>query len=258
MSISLRRVSVAYGDHLVIDALDIDVPTNEWLGVLGPNGSGKTTLLKAIAGLISCTGSIVIDTSRQADLSRRSLAQRVAYVAQDPVIPPGISVLEYVLLGRTPHLPYLGSEGKEDLEAAGLAMEMLKLGPFSVRYLDDLSGGERQRAVLARALAQAPSVLLLDEPTSALDIGHRQQALELIGSVRTERPMTIVAAMHDLTLAGQFADRLVLLADRGIVAEGDAATVLTAANIRRFYDANVEVLALDGGVVVVPVRSPPD
>jgi iron complex transport system ATP-binding protein len=256
MSVATRGLSVSYGSNVVIDDLDLSVPTNEWLGVLGPNGAGKSTLLKAIAGLVESKGSITVDGATHAELGRKPLARRVAFVAQDPVIPPGISVTEYVLLGRTPHLSYLGSEGKEDIEAARLAMEMLRLVSLSDRHLDDLSGGERQRAALARALAQTPSVLLLDEPTSALDVGHRQQALELIGSIRKERPMTIVAAMHDLTLAGQFADRLVLLADGVIEADGHAAEVLTVANIQHFFDANVEVIAVAGCVAVVPVRNP--
>lgn len=255
MSVTLQQLSVSYGSHLVVDDLKLSVGTNQWLGVLGPNGCGKTTLLKAIAGLIASSGSIKIDGLSKAELGRKSLAQRVAFVAQDPVIPTGMTITEYVLLGRTPHLPYLGSEGKEDIEAARATLEMLHLLPLANRYLDDVSGGERQRAVLARALAQAPSVLLLDEPTSALDIGHRQQALELIGSIRLERPMTIIAAMHDLTLAGQFTDRLVLLSDGRVQADGGAAEVLTAANIQQFYDATVEVIAVEGGVVVVPVRS---
>ncbi len=256
MSVTTHGLKVAYGSNVVIDDLDLAVSTNEWLGVLGPNGSGKTTLLKAIAGLVGSNGSITVDGSTHRELGRKSLARRVAFVAQDPVIPTGISVVEYVLLGRTPHLSYLGSEGKDDIEVARSVMETLFLLPFANRYLDDLSGGERQRAVLARALAQAPSVLLLDEPTSALDIGHRQRALELIGSIREERPMTILAAMHDLTLAGQFTDRLVLLAEGAIAADGTAVEVLTAANIARFYDATVEVIRVDGGIVVVPVRGP--
>lgn len=254
MSVALRDLSVAYGSHVVIGGLNLSIDTNEWLGVLGPNGAGKSTLLKAIAGLVASSGSIEIDGLPQSSLGRKLLARRVAFVAQDPVIPIGMTITEYVLLGRTPHLPYLGSEGKEDLEAARVAMEMLQLLDLADRYLDDVSGGERQRAVLARALAQAPDVLLLDEPTSALDIGHRQHALELIGSIRTGRPMTIITAMHDLTLAGLFADRLVLLAEGRVRADGKAAEVLIADNIRRFFDAAVEVIAVDGGLAVVPIR----
>ena len=259
MSLSATMISVTYGgDTRVLDEVSVRVDTNEWLGLLGPNGAGKSSLLKAIAGLVPATGSVLLDGKDPAELGRKAVAQRVAYVPQEPLMPPGMTVTEYILLGRTPHLPYLGSEGREDLLAAYAALELLDLIGFAGRALDDLSGGERQRVVLARALAQEPSILLLDEPTSALDIGHRQQALELIGAIRHDRPMTIITAMHDLTLAGQFADRLVLLFEGRIVADGNARDVLTAENVRSFYGATVHIIPIaGGGVAVVPVRRLP-
>ena len=255
MSIAATGVSVSYGAATVLNDVSLQVATNEWVGLLGPNGAGKSTLLRVIAGLVGSSGEVTIDGEPQVGMGRRSVAQRLAYVPQEPVMPAGMTVTEYVLLGRTPHLPYLGSEGQDDLEATARALTVLALMEFADRSLDDLSGGERQRVVLARALAQEPSILLLDEPTSALDIGHRQHALELIGSIRSQRPMTIVTAMHDLTLAGQFADRLVLLFRGRLVAEGSASDVLTVDNVRSYYNAAVEVIGLTGGgVAVVPIR----
>lgn len=256
MSLSATDISVTYdGVTPAIDGVSIHVDTNEWLGLLGPNGAGKSSLLKAIAGLVRSTGRVRLDGDDPARLGRRAVAQRVAYIPQEPLMPAGMTVTEYVLLGRTPYLPYLGSESRKDLRASYRALELLDLVGLAARPLDDLSGGERQRVVLARALAQEASVLLLDEPTSALDVGHRQRALELIGAIRHDRPLTIITAMHDLTLAGQFADRLVLLCGGVVVAEGNARTVLTVANIERFYDATVDVIPIrGGGVAVVPLR----
>ena len=255
MSVAVKDLSVSYRPgHPVLQEVSLRVDTHEWLGLLGPNGAGKSTLLKAIAGLVGHSGSITLDGVDSASLPHRDRARSVAFVPQEPVMPSGMTVTEYVLLGRTPHLPYLGSEGAHDLAVARSALDLLDMRFLVGRNLADLSGGERRRVALARALAQEASNLLLDEPTGALDIGQGQNALELIGYLREERPMTIITAMHDLTLAGQFPDRLLLLAGGRTVAEGTAATVLTADYIREFYRATVEVVRVNGGVAVVPVR----
>jgi iron complex transport system ATP-binding protein len=164
-------------------------------------------------------------------------------------------VLEYVLLGRTAHLGLLGRAGAADREAAVAAAERLDLGALAGRRLGELSGGERQRAVLARAIAQDAPVLLLDEPTTALDVGRQQEVLELVGELRAERGLTVLGAMHDLTLAGQYADRLALL-DRGrLVRHGAPEAVLERELIGRHYRARVEVIRVGGTPVVLPVRS---
>jgi iron complex transport system ATP-binding protein len=166
-----------------------------------------------------------------------------------------MSVGDYVLLGRTPHLGVLAREGAGDRRAASDALGRLELDALAERALASLSGGELQRAVLARALAQAAPILLLDEPTTALDIGHQQQVLELVDSLRREQDLTVVAAMHDLTTASQYGDRVVLV-DRGrIVADGSAPEVLTAERIERLYGARVRVVGDGADVVVVPVRT---
>ncbi|MDE0167927.1 MAG: ABC transporter ATP-binding protein [bacterium] len=256
MSVAVDRLSVSYHPgNPVLRELSLTVAAGEWLGLLGPNGAGKSTLLKAIAGLVSHEGSIRLHGVDAAGLRHRDRARRVAFVPQEPVIPPGMTVAEYVLLGRTPHLPYLGTEGRRDLTVASSALALLDLEPFANRNMAALSGGERRRVVLARAIAQQADILLLDEPTGALDIGQGQNALELIGYLRMERPMTIITAMHDLTLAGQFADRLLLMAGGRIVADGPARRVLTAEYIREFYQANVEVVSVSSGVAVLPIRN---
>ncbi len=256
MSVVIDRLSVTYSPGApVLRELSLSVTAGEWLGLLGPNGAGKSTLLKAIAGLVDHTGSIRLRGVDTASIRHRDRARCVAFVPQEPVIPPGMTVAEYVLLGRTPHLPYLGTEGRHDLSVASSALSLLDLEQFANRSMAALSGGERRRVVLARAIAQQADILLLDEPTGALDIGQGQNALELIGYLRAERPMTIITAMHDLTLAGQFADRLLLMAGGRIVAEGPAQQVLTAEYIREFYQANVEVVSVNSGVAVLPIRN---
>jgi len=251
--IVLDSVSVELGGVRVVESVSATVEDGEWVALIGPNGAGKTTLLRAIAGLAAPQGGIEVDGDPVGALGRRRLARRVALVPQTPLMPPDMTVAEYVLLGRTPHLGYLAGEGKGDLAAADRALARLDLTRFAGRRLGTLSGGERQRAVLARALAQEAPLLLLDEPTSSLDIGRGQQALELVDSLRRDGGLTVLSAMHDLTLAGQYADRLLLL-DRGrLVAGGAPADVLRPELIAEHYGAEVKVL-VNGGVAVVPSR----
>ena len=258
MSVAVENLSAAYRPgHPVLREVDLRAGAGEWLGLLGPNGAGKSTLLKAIAGLADYRGRIAFNGTDAASLSRRTRARMAAFVPQEPNLPPGLTVAEYVLLGRTPHLSYLGTEAARDRAAARTALDLLDLGGLAGRDIAALSGGERRRTVLARALAQEAGILLLDEPTGALDIGQGQNALETISAVRKERPVTVITAMHDLALAGQFPDRLALLAEGRIAAEGPPAAVLTADRIRSFYRAAVEVVEVNGGVAVVPLRQGP-
>jgi iron complex transport system ATP-binding protein len=250
--IACERVSVAYDGRYVVRGLDLPVTGGAWLGLIGPNGAGKTTLLRAIGGHVGFEGGISVLGERVTSGAR--LARLVAYVPQRPAIPEGMAVVDYVLLGRTPYIPYLGNEGRGDLAVVADVLERLDLTSFAQRSLGSLSGGELQRAVLGRALAQQAPVLLLDEPTSALDIGHQQQVLELIDRLRTEDGLTVVAAMHDLTLAGQFADELALISGGRLAATGRPEEVLTEGVIRAHYDADVRVLHDGDGIVVVPAR----
>jgi iron complex transport system ATP-binding protein len=228
------------------------------VALIGPNGAGKSTLLRAVAGLVHYRGRIEVMGDDAAGLARRALARRVALVPQVPVMPDEMTVREYVLLGRTPHVSYLGREGRSDRDSAERALARLDLRDFAGRRLDSLSGGERQRATLARALAQEAPVLLLDEPTSALDVGRQQQALELVDGLRRDAGLTVLTAMHDLTLAGQYADRLLLLDGGRLVAGGGARSVLTRPLIAEHYGADVRVVDGDeSGLVVVPVRRRP-
>ncbi|MDX1450022.1 MAG: ABC transporter ATP-binding protein [Acidimicrobiia bacterium] len=252
------NVSAGYGSHPVLRSVDVEVGAGEWLALIGPNGAGKSTLLRCIAGVMPYEGSIEIGAEPTSTMSRRRLARHVALVPQHPVVPPGMSVVDYALLGRTPYLPFWSMERPADLERVASVLTRLDLEGMAHRPVSGLSGGEMQRAVLARALVQDAGVLLLDEPTTALDLGHQQHVLELVDELRVERGLAVVAAVHDLTLAAQYADRLVLLDGGAVAAEGSAAEVLTVDSLTDRYGARVRVLHdPDGGLVVVPQRMRP-
>ncbi len=253
--IALEAVTVRYGSSPALCALSEEVGPGEWVGLIGPNGAGKTTLLSAVAGLVPHDGEIRVDGAAVSGLPPRHLARLVAYVPQQPVLPPDMTVGQYVLLGRTPHIGYFGFETAADRRVCGSLLDSLDLAAMADRRLATLSGGEMQRLVLARALAQEAPVLLLDEPTSALDLGRRVEALELVDALRRERELTVLSALHDLTLAGQFADRLILLADGRAVATGKPDEVLTEETLTGHFGAHVRVLRADGDLVVVPQRT---
>jgi iron complex transport system ATP-binding protein len=253
--ISFDSVSVRYESVPALSELTEEVNAGEWVGIIGPNGAGKTTLLRAVARLIAHEGEIKVDGVTVTSLSPKALARLVAYVPQQPVLPPDMTVGQYVLLGRTPHIGYFGFETTQDRMVCGDLLDALDLSAMADRRLSTLSGGELQRLVLARALAQQAPVLLLDEPTSALDLGRRVEALELVDTLRRERGLTVLSALHDLTLAGQFADRLILLGGGRAVSTGKPDEVLTEDVLTRHFGTSVSVMrSEDGDLVVVPKR----
>ena len=255
-AIGFCDLTVSYnGIDAVVGFNDL-LHSGEWLCLIGPNGAGKSSVLRAAAGLVPYTGSVAINQTEIPAASARWRAQHIAYVPQAPVIPTDMSVYEYVLLGRNPYINYFASETSHDRDVIDRVLDRLDLVQFAARKLGTLSGGEVQRLVIARALAQEAPVLLLDEPTSALDIGHQQQALELVDSLRREQGLTIISAMHDLTLAGLYADRLVLMHEGHRVAEGTAKQVLRSETLAEFYGVSARVHhEADGTVVVIPQRS---
>jgi iron complex transport system ATP-binding protein len=255
-AVDVRDVSVTLGRSRVVREVSMAVQRGEWIALIGPNGAGKTSLLRAVAGLIPFSGTIELEGHPVGSSSRREIALRVALVPQSPQTPPELTVAEYVLLGRTPHIGYLATETRADRLAAEGALDRLALRHFAERSLDSLSGGELQRVVLARALAQEAPILLLDEPTSALDLGRQQQVLELVDALRQEDELTVISAMHDLSLAGQFADRLLLLDQGTLVREGTAQEVLTESSIADYYGAHVHVVEHEGAIFVLPRRDP--
>ena len=254
-AVRLADVRIAFDGAVILDSVDLEIPSGLWVGLIGPNGAGKTTLLRSISGFVPHDGTITIDGYDVDRMRRRDIARSVAYVPQLPLIPRSMTVVDYVLMGRTPYISYFGIETRTDLSIVADVLERLELAAFAQRQLGSLSGGELQRAVLARALAQRAPILLLDEPTAALDVGHQQHVLELVDVLRREQALTVVSAMHDLTLVGQFADALVLMNQGRAVATGTAKTVLTEESIRAHYGASVRVIESEDGILVIPTRT---
>ncbi len=255
VGLRIEGLSVYYGSVQALQSVELSVDAGEWLCLIGPNGAGKSTLLGAIAGVVSYEGTIWAGEVRLEELRARERARLVALVPQRPAAPLGASVVDYVALGRTPHLSYFGRESSRDMRAVREALAMAGVEDLAERSVGSLSGGEFQRVVLARALAQEPRILLLDEPTSALDVGFQQQVLELVDDLRRQAGLTVVSAMHDLTLAGQFAQRLALVRGGRLLEVGTPVQVLRAELIAESYSARVAVLDDGyGGRVVAPLR----
>lgn len=246
--ISWDRVGVSYFGTTVLGPVSVEVSDGEWLGLIGPNGSGKSTMLKAALGLVEHAGTVKLVNGR------RRPGLDVAWMPQRPSMPERMTVSEYVMLGRSPHIGYLSGEGPRDHAAVSAALERLDLMDLAGRTLSTLSGGEAQRAVLARALAQEAPIVLLDEPTASLDLGHAVEVLEVVESLRRADGLTIVTAIHDLTLAARFCDRLVLLSRGEVAAQGSVASVLTEGVLQPHYGGSVTVVDTPDGPAVLPRR----
>jgi iron complex transport system ATP-binding protein len=247
-------VSVDLGGRQVVDDLDLLVEGGSWTTIIGPNGAGKTTLLRALSGTAPYRGTITIGPDEGVGLGRRERARRLAVVPQHPVIPPGLDVFDYALLGRSPHQGVRFAASEDDRRRTSAVLERLGLTDFAHRFVDSLSGGERQRVVVARALVQDAPVLVLDEPTSFLDLGHQMDVLELIAELRAERSLTVVCTLHDLTVVGQFADRIAVLDDGHLAEHGTPGEVLTPSVISRYWGVDVRTEIHDDTSVSVSVR----
>ena len=238
--IEVNSISFRYHEDWVLQDVSFRVEKGEFVGMIGPNGSGKTTLLKILYRLLSPQkGEILFELVPMRKMDRNDIAKRIAVVAQETQLLFPFSVLETVLMGRSPYLGHLMFESEKDLEISKKAMEWTKVFPFSERPMDELSGGERKRVFIARALAQEPEVILLDEPTANLDIHHQIDFLDLILTLNRERGLTIVMASHDMNIASEFCDRLILLQDGRIYKMGTPDEVITKENIESVYGCEV-------------------
>ena len=253
-------VHFAYdGGVPVLRGADFSVRRGELFGILGPNGSGKSTLLRLATRLLSPTrGHVSFEDKDVHAWPRQDFARRVAVLAQDTPADLPYRVLDVVLMGRTPHLGFLGFPGQRDIAIADAALLATGCEDLSERRLHTLSGGERQRVFFAKALAQEPRLLLLDEPTAHLDL-HHQIALHDLLRRRNREGLTVVAVLHDLNLAAQYCDRLALLSGGRVVACGTVAEVLTYRNVRDVFDVEpyVGVNELNGTRFLVPMAHEP-
>jgi iron complex transport system ATP-binding protein len=240
--IRMEKVQCGYGARIVLDGIDLEIKKGEFVGIIGPNGSGKTTVLRSITRLIKPVhGKIYLDNKDIYTLKHKEVAQEIAVVSQNlPVIT--MTVKEFVLLGRVPYYKNLQFfENKQDLVAADKAMAMTDTGRLKDHYLSEMSGGEVQLAFIARAIAQEPSLLLLDEPTAHLDITHQVNILDLIKRLNRQHNLTVIIVLHDLNLASEYCDRLVLMNNGRIKKAGTPEEVLTYKDIEEVYHTVVVV-----------------
>jgi len=254
--LGIHDLTVVYGQIVALRQVSLSLAAGELLGVVGPNGSGKSTLIRAITRLVRpLGGDISLDGKEVGRLSQRELARWAAVVPQNPYLPDAFTVLEVALMGRTPHLGLLQSEGRADLAAVRRALEQTDTWHLAGRRMGELSGGERQRVVVARALAQETPLLLLDEPTAHLDMGHQAAVLDLVRRLCRTEGKAVLAAVHDLSLAGQYCDRLVMLNEGRVVGEGEPEEVLSPELLTSVYGTRVSVFShpLTGRPVVTPL-----
>jgi iron complex transport system ATP-binding protein len=253
--LALEGVGARLGPRAVLGGVDLAVAPGEVVGLLGRNGAGKTTLLRIACGVLQPeAGRVLLDGAPLAALGRRARARAVALVPQDTQIPFPFSVAEVVLMGRTPHLGPLGFEGARDLAVARRALERMGIAALADRSILSLSGGERQLAIVARALAQEPRLLLLDEPTAFLDLRHRLEVLTVVRELAAGGTSALVVS-HDLAVAARFCDRVALLAGGRVLASGPPSEVLTPDLLRAGFGIEADVQTGPDGVPVVVPRA---
>lgn len=254
-ALEFRDIDVAFGTSKVLSGVSVDVGAGGWLGIVGPNGAGKSTLLRTVAGAVSYSGSVLVDGAPIDNRTQKERAKLVAYVPQRPLFPQGMAVFDYVLLGRTPYLGPLAAESHEDISDVWEALEALHLVDFAGRDIATLSGGETQRASFARVLAQRAPIVVLDEATASLDVAAQHEVLELIDRLRTQRGITVVSAIHDLTAAAQFCGRVALIDKGRLVGVGRPGDVLTEESLGAVFEPSIRVIDVDGSTVIVSLRT---
>lgn len=238
MDIDVKDVCLGYGRKVVLEGLSFRVGAGEMVGLIGPNGCGKSTVIRALSRIIvPHSGRLSLNGQDITRLPRQELARRLAVVPQMPLLPSAFTAFEIVLMGRNPHLGLFQYEGPKEIAIAWRAMEKTGTQVLADRRVGELSGGEIQSLLIARALAQETQAILLDEPTANLDIGRQGEILEMLKALCRENKLAVLAALHDLNLAAQYCDRLLLLNDGHLFAEGTPGEVITADSIAAVYGA---------------------
>ncbi len=237
-----KGLSGGYHDDIVVKNINLRIISGDFLGIIGPNGSGKSTLLRLMTkALVPRNGSVWLDGKDVSRLGLKDFTRKVAFVPQDTIIAFPFTVEEIVLMGRIPHMTRLQSETKEDRAIAERSLSLTDCKHLMNKNIDELSSGERQRVIIAKALAQEPALLFLDEPTSHLDIGHQIQILDLLKKFNRENGITVVIVLHDLNLASEYCENILLLDKGAVFAEGHPDDVLTYQNIEAVYKTVVVV-----------------
>lgn len=241
--INIKNLHWHYGNQKILDNINIDFYGNSIYGIIGPNGSGKTTLLKNITrSLMPKDKSIYISDKDITSFSNKELAKVISYVPQNTNLEFEFSVMDIVLMGRTPYLKRLRSESSDDIKIAENSMKITNTWNLKDKNTGNISGGERQRAIIARALAQQSKIMLLDEPVSQLDIHHQVEILKILKRLKTEKKVTVIMSLHDLNLASQYCDKLILMDEGKIVKEGIPKEIIKKENIKKVYGIKVNVI----------------
>jgi iron complex transport system ATP-binding protein len=241
--IEIRSIGVRYGQRRALEDVSLSVYQGEVVALIGPNGAGKSTLLRASSGLLPISsGSVLVDGIDIRQMRSNERAGRLAVVPQARNLPPAFTVYEAVLLGRTAYVGWLGKASEADHHNAEVALAKTQLLSLADRRVGELSGGEQQRVLLARALAQDSPTLLLDEPTTHLDLQHQSSLLNLTRTLANEHGKAILIALHDLNLAGIYADRVALLVGGRLRHYGSPGDVLTERNLAAVYNTPVHVI----------------
>ncbi len=251
MMLNVTDLSVALSGSAVLDAVSFAAAQGEIVGLIGPNGAGKTTLMRAIAGLLPHDGTIRLAGTALADLSPFERARRLAFLPQGRSVAWGIPVDELVMLGRLPYRAAFAAPSGEDVARAADAMALLDIAPLARRRADRLSGGEQARVLAARAIAQDTPLLLADEPVAGLDPAHQVGMMRAFRALAT-RGRTIIVSLHDLTLGARWCDRLLLLKQGRLAADGKPEEVLTAGQLQAAFALPMTVGTFGGGLAVVP------
>lgn len=247
------RVAYTYNQTPVIQDISIEVHPGEFIGLCGKNGSGKTTLLKCLGHILKPEGKVSIDSINLDDMEARSRARIIGYVPQSIHGRITKSVFEAVLMGRKPYITW--GVSSRDLQIVQNVLSRFGLIPFASRDMFEISGGERQKTLIARAIAQEPSILLLDEPTANLDLFHQLEVMEIIRSIIQEQKIAAIMAVHDLTLAMRYCNRILLINDHQVIKDGPPEQILTPHLIKTVYQVEAYVSA-DGGIPhIVPIRA---
>ncbi len=238
--LEIKNISINYGDSQILRDVSFTLETGEIIAILGANGAGKTTLLRALNNTLPVeNGEIFLDEEQINEYSRRQIAQRIAVIAQENETKFPITVLEFVLAGRFAHGNAFGWESESDIQIAFDCLQLCDLENYENRLMNELSGGERQRVLLARAFATQARILLLDEPTNNLDLSHQALLLKLVKKRCKTCESSAIVITHDLNLASEFADKVLLLKDRKIISQGKPAEVLTEENLQKVFGVKV-------------------
>ncbi|OYT34708.1 iron ABC transporter ATP-binding protein [Archaeoglobales archaeon ex4484_92] len=246
--IKVRSITFGYNSKKVLDEINLEIRRGEIVVLLGPNGSGKTTLLKCIAGILKPEGAVYVDGKSITSVSRKELAKVIGYVPQRGDV-SFLTVFDTILLGREPHIGWETRE--EDYKITEEIIRIFGLEDLASRKLNEISGGELQLVLIARAFAQQPKYILLDEPTNNLDLRNRIKVVGILKSFVRKRNMSAIIAMHDLNLASLYADRILMIKNGRIFASGGI-EVLNKENIKAIYGVDVEVVRMNGKVVILP------